>query len=221
MDGCRATSLRQDLTPFQRRPPVTGPSFDRLGARAGVVFHCPASRTARWRRGLPLPLSRHRASSTSITPNGTSPYAVLWYHLRWSGQPDGLVQVKGRMLATWAVSIGPLLALGVIWYLWGGVAAVVGMLTLQYLQLIFRLRHRGLQERLFPGLTGLDYFISLIAHISLTICLAVFFSNPSVISILLAIASILVLALYFSLNISRIRADSSSPLTLRSFFAED
>jgi hypothetical protein len=221
MDGCRATSLRQDLTPFQRRPPVTGPSFDRLGARAGVVFHCPASRTARWRRGLPLPLSRHRASSTSITPNRTRPYAVLWYHLRGSGQLDGPVQVKGRVLAKWAVSIGPLLALGVVWYLWGGVAAVVGLLVLQYLQLIFRLRYRGLQERLFPGLTTSDYFIGSIAYTSLTFCLAAFFFSPSIISLLVAIVSILALALYYSLNISRIRADSSSPLTLRSFFAED
>lgn len=102
----------------------------------------------------------------------------------------------------------------------GPPVAVAGLLLYQYARLIYRLRYRGVAERVFPGLTVLDYLVSALLVLVLVACLIGFALQGSPWWLGLWTVVLVAMPLYFALRFSRIRAGSTVALTANAIFGD-
>jgi hypothetical protein len=121
----------------------------------------------------------------------------------------------------WTELVVVLTVLVALQLLVGPAAAVGALLLFQYARLLYRLRFRGLRERVFPGLSGFDYFVS---ALSVAILLAGLLSlqlQGSPWWLAPCIFVLLGTPLYFALRFASIRAGSSVTLTADTIFRDD
>jgi hypothetical protein len=121
----------------------------------------------------------------------------------------------------WTEPVVALAVFAALYFLVAPSAPMAALIIYQYARFLFRLRFRGLQERVFPGLSRVDYFVSALSVTLLLVGLLGWQLQGSPWWLASWPLVLLGAPLYFALRFASIRAGSSVTLTAEAVFEDD